>query len=79
VLDLPSTYVGSLMLFQYDGPDGAAWKEWSGNLKNTVILTMGKDGSYRGTSPNATLLNTSLGMLCCEVYYRYANVYACSK
>ncbi len=72
---LHDIYVRSRGVFQFDGPDGPFWKKWNEPFKRSVLSRQRPDGSWPGAGPNETIVQTSLGSLTMEVYYRYANVY----
>lgn len=67
-------YLGSLALFQQEGPEGALWKNWGESLKQTLLPSRQGDGTWAGASPAETLVRTSLGQLTIAIYYRYGNV-----
>ena len=71
--DFLGWHLGSLALFQYDGPSGPRWKAWNGPVKDTLVRNQGRDGSW--TVRGETICPTALGGLTLEVYYRYANVF----
>ena len=77
--DFSELYHATFGLFQYDGPDGPVWKRWNDLMKNALIPTQGKDGSWQGGTPSHTIVRTSLGNLTLQVYYRYANVFSTGK
>lgn len=71
-LDLPAWQVATMAMFQYDGPSaggtGACWKTWNLALKDALIKSQAKEGSWAGD-----VETTALAQLTLEVYYRYAN------
>jgi hypothetical protein len=67
-------YLGSMALFQYDGPQGPQWRQWSESLKETLVRTQQPDGTWPGSGPGDVHVRTCLGQLTLQVYYRYANV-----
>jgi hypothetical protein len=67
-------YMGSMALFQYDGPEGPLWKSWNGRFKETLIPTQLKEGAWPGADPNQTLVRTALGSLSLQIYYRFAHL-----
>jgi len=71
--DVLYCYMGSLALFQYSGPDGAAWKEWSEPMRRALLRTE-QDGFWQGQTASHTIVQSSLATLSLEVFYRYANV-----
>lgn len=80
--DLTYWYFGSLALYQYDGPDGPAWKKWNEPMKLALVPTQktAKDGCAKGSWDPADFEGgrvgaTALNGLTLEIYYRYANVF----
>jgi RNA polymerase sigma-70 factor (ECF subfamily) len=67
-------YMGSMALFQFDGPDGAIWKNWREPFRKAAYATGTREGTWPGGTKSATSVQTSLALLSLEVYYRYANV-----
>jgi RNA polymerase sigma factor (sigma-70 family) len=67
-------YMGSMALFQVDGPEGAIWKNWSEPFRKALYATGTKEGTWPGGTKSATSVQTSLALLSLEIYYRYANV-----
>lgn len=72
-------YMGSMALFQYDGPEGPLWKSWSDRFKQTLVPTQQKEGNWSGSDPNQTLVQTALGSLSMQVNYRFANIVGSHK
>jgi RNA polymerase sigma factor (sigma-70 family) len=72
--DFAYWYMGSLALYQYDGPKGEIWKAWREGLRNTLLPSQEKDGRWPGATADLTLVQTSLGCLSLEVFYGHANV-----
>jgi RNA polymerase sigma factor (sigma-70 family) len=77
--DFSYWYMGSVALFVYDGPDGGLWKSWSSRFKQTLIPTQQREGYWAGADPNQTLVQTALGTLSLQVFYRYANAVGSHK
>jgi hypothetical protein len=71
--DFLGWYLESLALFQYDGPEGPAWKSWNDPIKNILVPNQARGGVW--TVGNESIAPTALGALTMEVYYRYANVF----
>ena len=69
-------YMGSMALFQVDGPEGAIWKNWREPFVKALYATRTKEGTWPGGTKSTTSVQTSLALLSLEVYYRYANVLA---
>ncbi len=68
-------YLGSLAMFQMDGPGGEHWKAWNPKLKETVLGLQDRSGEWKGPGgATASAVRTGLGTLSLEIYYRYANV-----
>jgi hypothetical protein len=71
--DLMYSYMGSLALFQVDGPEGKIWKEWSEPLVQSLHRSQ-QDGLWPGRTSSDRIVQSSLATLTLETYYRYANV-----
>ncbi|MBI2920984.1 MAG: hypothetical protein HYY18_07855 [Planctomycetes bacterium] len=68
-------WMASLLLFQACGPSGEPWKTWNEPLKNALIPTRQRDGTWPGGyGPTASVVRDAFGALVLEVYYRYRNV-----
>jgi hypothetical protein len=75
-------HLGTIALFQHDGPDGARWKAWNEALKDALVQTQNragcKSGSWEPTDrwggEGGRLYATALNALTLETYYRYAPV-----
>src|SRR5262249_22261121 len=76
--DMLYCYMGSLALFQYEGPDGQSWKAWSVPLSRTLLQTQ-QDGLWQGKTQSQTVVQSSLATLALETVYRYANVYGTDR
>ena len=83
-------FFGSLALFQFDGPAGAAWRTWNQPVKDALLphQVNEKGGCARGswTSDDdrwgfegGRVYATAINALTLEVYYRYQNVFPGSK
>jgi hypothetical protein len=79
-IDLYYWYYGSYAMYQLGGRD---WEVWNKALKDAVVGSQRKDGDEKGSwdaAPDAwgfsggRVYTTALGVLCLEVYYRYARV-----
>ncbi len=67
--DALGAYLGSLALFQHDGPTGPQFSSWRDSLRAACTAAPG------GDAPPAAAFR----VLSQEVYYRYANVFGSSK
>jgi hypothetical protein len=75
-------YLGTLALFQYDGPAGKCWTKWNGAMKDALLPLQRekKDGCASGSwDPDidrwgfdgGRVYATALNVLTLETYYRY--------
>ncbi len=71
--DFLGYYLASLGLFQYDGPAGPKWKQWSGQLRDALRGRQGIDGGW--TVKGEAIAHTALGGLTLQICYRYATVF----
>jgi hypothetical protein len=85
-IDFYYWYYAALALFQYDAPNGSAWKSFNASMKKALVPyqegeklgcrqgswdpTMDKWGSIGGR-----VYATAINVLTLEVYYRYENVF----
>jgi len=77
-------HLGTLALFQHDGPSGERWKQWNGFLKEALLKSQStpdkgcKSGSWEPTDrwgpEGGRVYATALNALTLETYYRYAPV-----
>ena len=77
--DYASWYWGSLALYQYDGPDGAAWKAWNDPLRTTLVNSHSSRGDWPGRNRGETFVQTCQASLTLMIYYRYANVFGTAR
>jgi hypothetical protein len=79
-IDLYYWYYGSYAMYQLGGKD---WEAWNKALKSAVVESQRKDGDEKGSwdarvdawgFSGGRVYTTALGVLCLEVYYRYARV-----
>ncbi len=84
--DYYAWYVGTIALFQYDGPSGSTWKTWNSALVHATCDTQRrrKDGCLDGSwdpdgdafiAPGGRAAATAINVLSLETYYRYASVF----
>ena len=67
-------YLGSLAMFQIDGPSGDGWKSWNQPMRDTLLRNQARDGTWPGTGgATAAAVRGGYGTLSLEIYYRYAN------
>lgn len=84
-LDFYYWYYASLALYQYDGPDGPAWKKWNKEMVSALVGNQNKEadkdrnGSWepidRWACEGGRIYSTAINCLTLEVYYRYASVF----
>ena len=68
-------WMAALLLFRRDGPAGESWKTWNLPLKDALIPTQNRDGTWPGEhGPTASVVRDALAVLVLEVYYSYENV-----
>ncbi len=68
-------YLGSMAMFQIDGPSGDGWKAWNPALKETLVRNQDRAGGWPGTGgATAAAVRNGYGTLSLEIYYRYANI-----
>jgi hypothetical protein len=79
-------YYASLALFQYDGPDGGAWKKWKEPMMQAIVPSQQPKaagclfGSWdadvdRWGFEGGRVYTTAINVLTLEVFYRYANAF----
>ena len=67
-------YFDTVALFQVDGPKGEAWKTWSLAIREVIIPSQGREGTWPGGGgPTTSAVRDSLAVMTMEIYYRYAN------
>ena len=72
-------YYGSYAMYQMGGDD---WKKWQRAMERAVVNPQRKDGDFKGSwdtdgpwaHVGGRVYTTALGVLCLEVYFRYAQV-----
>jgi Ca-activated chloride channel family protein len=74
-------HFGSLALMLYDGPEGPLWKKWNEPMKNALVPTQEKDGSWnaekdRWGHAGGKVYVTALNAMTLEEYYRTAIVFS---
>jgi hypothetical protein len=85
-IDFTYWHFGSLMTFQFDGPQGPMWTRWSQPLKDALLphQKTAKDGCANGSwdpeedrwgAAGGRVYAVALNTLTLEVYYRYVNVF----
>jgi serine/threonine protein kinase len=83
-IDFYYWYYSSVALFQYDGPDGPAWKKWNEPMKNALVPNQktAKDGCRNGSwdpdnerwgADGGRVYATAINALTLETYYRCAS------
>jgi hypothetical protein len=74
--NLYTYYYGTLIMFQKGGEHWAAWNK---AMKPLLIDAQRKDGDFAGSWNNdfygSRVMQTALGAMCLEVYYRYQRIY----
>jgi len=78
--DMYYWYYGTYAMFQMGG--SKYWKPWNEAMKDAVLKSQRKDGSYRGSwdpigpwgYAGGRVYSTACMVLCIEVYFRYAKV-----
>ncbi len=89
-IDFYYWYYAALALFQYDAPDGPAWKAFNESMKNSLVPFQEgeKFGCRQGSwdpsvdkwgSVGGRVYATAINVLTLEVYYRYKNVFTGSR
>jgi RNA polymerase sigma-70 factor (ECF subfamily) len=76
--DMMYSYMSTLAIFQYEGPEGATWKRYGESVKRSLLQT-GQEGFWQGKTQSDTILQSSLATLALETVYRYANVFGQEK
>ena len=77
--DMYYWYYGSYAMFQMGGN---YWNKWNKSMKSAVLDSQRKDGANKGSwdpkgpwgFSGGRVYSTALGVLCLEVYFRYAKV-----
>ena len=77
--DMYYWYYGSYAMYQMGGKH---WKSWNEALKKAILPSQRKDGDFKGSwdpvgpwgFSGGRVYSTALGVLCLEVYFRYAKV-----
>jgi len=72
-------YYGSYAMYQLGGK---YWKGWQGAMERAVVKSQRHDGDFKGSwdldgpwaHSGGRVYTTALGVLCLEVYFRYAQV-----
>ena len=72
-------YYGSYAMYQMGGD---YWKKWKGAMERALLESQRKDGDFKGSwdtdgpwaHVGGRVYTTALGVLCLEVYFRYAQV-----
>jgi hypothetical protein len=80
--DLYGWYYGTYAMYQMSTFEPSYWKRWNEAMKSALVDHQRKDGDFQGSwDPNGPwgrsggrVYSTALGVLCLEVYYRYARV-----
>jgi hypothetical protein len=75
-------YYGTYAMYQMSTFEPSYWKRWNEAMKSALVDHQRKDGDFQGSwDPNGPwgrsggrVYSTALGVLCLEVYYRYARV-----
>lgn len=71
-LEFTRFWMGSIVMYQLDGPDGEGWKTWNNPVKTALISTQAKDGTWGlELGSTASVVRDALGVLTLEIYYRY--------
>ena len=79
--DIYYWYYGSYAMYQMGG--SRWWDKWNKAMKKTILDSQRKDGDFRGSwdpkdawgqHAGGRVYMTALGVLCLEVYFRYAKV-----
>ena len=89
-IDFYYWYYAALALFQFDAPNGPAWKAFNENMKKALVPYQAteKQGCANGSWDPAVdkwgpsggrAYATAINVLTLEVYYRYANVFGVSR
>jgi hypothetical protein len=73
-------YYGTLALFQHQG---AAWEEWNRAMRKALLSSQEQEGTREGSwaprgqwgKQGGRIVETAMGALCLEVYYRYLPLY----
>ncbi len=83
-------YYAALALFQYDAPDGAAWKAFNASMEKALVPSQRTDsaGCRRGSwdpevdkwgHAGGRVYTTAINVLTLEIYYRYERVFGTAK
>jgi hypothetical protein len=77
-------YLATISMWAYGGTSGKEWwdytpgpvyEKWAPILREKLLPLLEKDGSVSGTSPDDSILRTSLAQLTLGVYYQYSNAF----
>jgi hypothetical protein len=66
--DFLGWHLAGLALFWLNGPSGATWKRYSDAMRTALVRNQKR-------SWNDSVVDTALGTLALEIYYRYANAF----
>jgi hypothetical protein len=75
-------YYATQVMFHFGGQ---GWKEWNAQMRETLVKTQEKNGSWPaagdawGRQGGGRLMVTAMNLLTLEVYYRYLPLYARSR
>ena len=88
-IDYHYWHVGSLFLYQFDGPEGPKWRAWNRAMVEALVKNQNRrrrDDKYGSWVPMGPWSNvggrvyaTAINTLTLEVYYRYASVFNSKK
>ena len=76
-LDAETLYLATIAMFQFDGPRGPLWSDWSSQYKPYLLPLQArarKDcawGSWTGVGFRGRLRATALSVMNFEIYYHY--------
>ena len=75
-------YYGTYAMFQMSAHNSKYWKGWNVAMKDALLPNQRKDSDEKGSwdpigpwgHAGGRVYSTALGVLCLEVYFRYAKV-----
>jgi hypothetical protein len=78
--DLAGWLQASLAVYQVDAPAGPQWTRWKQSMKEAMLGTQDRDGSWTGGTLSNTVVRSSLALQTLEIlYFRYHPVFESAK
>jgi hypothetical protein len=79
------SYYATQVVFQFDGKDGAMWKEWNAKMRDALVTSQSTNGHEEGSwmfaggdpgfKEGGRLYCTAMATMTLEIYYRHMPIY----